>query len=86
MYTQVVYENGILSTRIMTILNQYLSERFAARPNEVLIEDADGNVGLGISADQEIMLVSFEVKKAMLEAEIRKARALDMLRLRETLR
>lgn len=86
MYAQVVYENGILRPHIMTILNQYLSERFATSPNEVLIENANKNVGLGIRSDQKIMPISFDVKKAMLEAERRKAEALNMLRLKETLR
>jgi len=87
MYTQTVYENSILEPlKTLTILNQYVSEILAARPNEVLIEDANESVGLGVGTNQEIALVSLEVKKAMLEAERRKAEALNMMRLRETLR
>ena len=87
MYAQVVYENSILGPpRILRILNQYVSERFETRPDEVLIEDANESVGLGIGADQEIMPISYEVKRAMLEAERRKAEALNMLRFKETLR
>lgn len=87
MYARFVYENSILGPpKILEILNQYVSQRSAIRPNEVLIEDAKENVGLGIGADQEIMPISFDVKKAMLEAERRKAEALNMMRLKETLR
>jgi ABC-type lipoprotein release transport system permease subunit len=86
MYAQVVYENSTLRPHITPILNQYVSERFATRPNEVLIGDTNENVGLGISADQKITLISSDVKNAMLEAERRKAEALNMLRFRETLR
>lgn len=66
--------------KMLTILNQFVSEGFVTDPNEVHKEDTDGNVGLGISINH------LEVKKAMLEADIMKAAALNMVRLRESLR
>ena len=86
MYAQVVYENGILKPHIMAILNQYLSERFTTMPNIDLREDTNQTAGLGIIADQKISPTSFDVKNAILEAERRKAEALNMLRFKETLR
>lgn len=85
MYTRFVYENSILGPRIMKILNQYVSEIFA-ETYELHIEDSDKNLGFSIGSNQEIALVSLEAKKAMLEAERRKAEALNMMRLKETLR
>ena len=87
MYVQSVYENSILGpSKIMRFLNQFVSQGFATRPNEFLVEDANENVGLDMAVDQKIIPMSFEVKKAMLEAERKKAETLNMLRLKETLR
>jgi hypothetical protein len=69
----------------MTILNKYVSE-ILAETYELYIEDSDKSLGFSIGSNQEIALVSLEVKKAMLEAERRKAEALNIIRLKETLR
>ena len=85
MYKQFVYENSILGSRIMTILNRYASE-ILAETYELHIEDSDKSLGFSIGSNQEIALISLEVKRAMLEAERRKAEAFNMMRLKETLR
>ncbi|MDH5451481.1 MAG: hypothetical protein OEX77_11430 [Candidatus Bathyarchaeota archaeon] len=82
MHSQVMYENSIIEpSKLRKILNQYVSEVSVTQ-----LKEDNERVGLGIEADQEFAPLSFEVKKAMLNAESRKAEALNMLRLRETLR
>jgi len=86
MYTQFVYENSAGEPpRILVILNQYISE-ILAKPAELHSEDSDESLDFSTGSNQEVVLQSFEVRKAMLQAERRKAEALDMLRLKETLR
>ncbi len=77
MNAQFVYAKA---KKILTILNQFVSEGFQTNSNKVHTEDTNGNVGLGISIDH------LEVRKAMLEADMIKAKALNMIRLRESLR
>ena len=92
MYTQIVYEHimlghqDILTHQTHIYLNQRVSERLTTKHNEVFVEDTNKSMGLSAITGQEIKPVFFDVKKAMLEAERRKAEALNMLRLRETLR
>lgn len=82
MHWQILYENSTIeSFKLLKILNQYLSEVTVTQ-----IEEDNEKVDLGLEVKQELTPLSFEVKKAMLTAENRKAEALDMLRLRETLR
>lgn len=86
MYMRFVYENSVgQPPKILAILNQYVSEMLA-KPAELHIEDSDESQGFSTGSNQEIALPSFEVRKAMLQAERRKAEALNMLRLKETLR
>lgn len=57
MYTQIVYARV---RKILAILNHYVSERLATKPNEVLIDDANESVGPLINADQETTPISLD--------------------------
>ena len=82
MHSETLYENSIIEPfKLLTILNQYISEVTVTQ-----IEEYNERVDPGIEVEQELAPLSFEVKTAMLTAENRKAEALNMLRLRETLR
>ncbi|MDH5450062.1 MAG: hypothetical protein OEX77_04025 [Candidatus Bathyarchaeota archaeon] len=92
MNTQIVYEHSMLGLQnVLTYqmhirLNQCVNEKLATKLNAVFVEGTNKSMGLNAITGQEIKPVFFDVKKAMLEAERRKAEALNMLRLRETLR
>lgn len=92
MYAQVVYENESLGPPIvLKFLNPYILRMLAAKLNEDNMEHTTESAGLAgmhpcISQDREAALISFYVRTAMFEAERRKAEALNMLRLRETLK
>ena len=82
MHSRILYENSVIEPfKILKILNQYISEVTVTQ-----IKEDNEKVNLGIEVKQELTPLSFEVKTAMLTAENRKAEALNMLRLRETLR
>jgi len=84
MYMRFVYENSILGSGMVTILNRYAGELLAS-PVELHIKDCGESLRFGTGSNQEIAPSSFEVRKAMLQAERRKAEALNMLRLKETM-
>jgi len=92
MYAQVVYENEALRPPIvLKFLNPYVLRMLAAKLNEDNMEHTNESTGLAcmhpcISQDREAALISFYARTAMFEAERRKAEALNMLRLRETLK
>ena len=67
-------------------LNQRVNQRLTTKLNEDFVEHANRSIGLDATTGQEIKPAFFEVKNALSEAERRKAEALNMLRLRETLR
>lgn len=90
-YIQIVYELGALGAEkllacVRTAVNQYVSERFTAIPDEIPTEEVDESVGLGSITHPEITQISLDVQKAMSEAERRKAEALNLLRHMETIR
>jgi len=76
----------VLAYQMHIRLNQCVDERLTTKHNAVSLEGTNKSTGLNAITCQEIKPVSFDVRKAMLEAERRKAEALNMLRLRETLR
>ena len=92
MYTQIVYEHSVLGhedklthqTRMH--LNLRVNQRLTTKLNEDFFEHANRRMGLDATTGQEIKPVFSDVRETMLEAERRKAEALNMLRLRETLR
>jgi len=92
MNTQIVYEHSmlglqdVLAHQMHIRLNQCVNERLTTKHNAVSVEGNNKSTGLNAITGQEVKPMFFDVKKAMLEAERRKAEALNMLRLRETLR
>ena len=92
MYAQVWCEQSalgcmdILRQPIYVGHDQQTNEIFVTKSHEAPIEYANDNVGLGISIEQEVIPVFLGVTKIMLEAERKKAEALNMLHLRDMLR
>jgi len=92
MYAQVWCEQSalgymdIIKQLIYVSHNHQTNGRFVTKSHEVPTDYANESVGLGIGTEQEVMPVFIDVTKIMLEAERKKAEALNMLRLRETLR
>ena len=92
MYAQVWCEQSalgcidILKQPIYVGHDQQTSELFVTKSHEVPTEYANDSVSLGVGIEQEVMPVFLDVTKIMLEAENKKAEALNMLRLRDMLR
>lgn len=65
----------------LIVVNECGSEEFPKR--QVLIAEVKESISMGIGIEHEVMPISLDAKKTMLESERRKAEALNMLRLRE---
>ncbi|UCC33903.1 MAG: hypothetical protein JSW53_02565 [Candidatus Bathyarchaeota archaeon] len=89
MYAQVVYENESLAPPLTPkFLNPYVIRMLAAKLNADSMEHASESAGLAcmhayVSQDYEAALTPFYIRRTLLEAERRKAEALNMLRLKE---
>ena len=76
LYTYAIHEYSLLGpSRTYTDLNRFV-RMLTSRPN----------TDLNINIYRKQALLSTDLKKAMLEAENKKAEILDMIRLKETLR